>query len=164
MIRNFSGQEPIITSNSIFLAGPTTRGGLFLNSWRNIAAYLLKDFGFDGVVYIPEFEEKAAFNLEEQAAWERKCLMSAGVILFYLCRKMPDNPGLSTNVELGTYLTKKPESIVLCSPCDYDKNKYPEWAYKTEMEELGFDAVIYRNLNDSLKAAMNKLVAKSESL
>ena len=42
---------------SIFLAGPTPRSKE-VKSWRPEAIRLLKEKGFDGVVFVPEFENK----------------------------------------------------------------------------------------------------------
>lgn len=52
MIINYSDQEVIKGEKSIFLAGPTPRGENVI-SWRAEACEILKQLGFDGVVYVP---------------------------------------------------------------------------------------------------------------
>lgn len=150
---NFSNQEFIPDSNSIFLAGPTTRKSSFELSWRNTACqYLDMVLHYDGVVYVPEFDSGSLSedDLLRQMEWEKKGLMGAGAILFNLCRKFPENPGLTTNVEFGRYLTKRPNNTILCSPKDADKNRYLEWQFLDERPE----AIIYRELNSALNAAV----------
>lgn len=54
MVINYSDQEVLKGHKSIFLAGPTPRGEKNV-SWRTRACKYLKDNGFDGVVYVPEY-------------------------------------------------------------------------------------------------------------
>lgn len=93
---------------SIFLAGPTPRSNNVL-SWRPAALQILKDKGFDGVVYIPEsrdgnfgrqFTEE---EYQEQLLWENQGLKTADCILFWVPRQMDTMPALTTNVEFGLY-------------------------------------------------------------
>lgn len=154
---NFSNEEPVVDSRSVFLAGPTMRGVPYKKSWRYEACKSLSEIGFDGIVYVPMTENDVPYDLAPQANWERKCLLSAGVIVFNMCRIFPTNPGLTSNVEFGTYLAKKPRDIILCLPPDADKNKYIEWAYTTEMDELGLHYCIYRDLDSALIKAVAHL-------
>lgn len=151
MTVNYSNQDVILDKNSIFLAGPTRRDSLSADSWRTVAVEILERLGFDGVVYFPEYEgETQQVDFVNQVEWEKAGLMGAGAILFNLCRKFPETPGLTTNVEFGAYLVRKPESIVLCSPVDGDKNRYLEWMFHDVLPE----AHIYQELEDALLACM----------
>lgn len=156
MILNFSDETININKNkkSIFLAGPTLRNSTFDKSWRNEACNILKKLEFEGIVYIPEFKEgQNPFDFMNQVEWEREGLMNADIILFYIPRKLPELPGFTTNVEFGTYLIKRPNNIILCSPLNSEKNKYLEWLYLKEIP----NGIIYRELEDALNIINNKL-------
>lgn len=149
----FSDKPMVKDNNSIFLAGPTKRNNFFVDSWRKTACDYLESVGYDGTVYVPEFEaSKAPINLTAQSMWEREGLVNAGCIVFYVCRNFPEMPGLTTNIEFGTYIVRKPWNCLLCCPENANKNSYLEWLYKTEKPE----DVIYRTLEDVLDAAVNK--------
>ena len=63
---NYSDQEVIKNEKSIFLAEPTPRS-LDVETWRKEAIKILKDLGFDGVVYVPELEhDNRTFNYDNQ--------------------------------------------------------------------------------------------------
>ena len=153
MIINFSDEQPNLSKEkkSIFLAGPTVRNSKFILSWRKNACDILQNLGFDGIVYVPEFKESNnPMEFLEQAGWERQCLKNADVIVFYLCREFPEIPGLTTNVEYGMWLVKKPDACLLCSPKQYNKNRYLDWLYTQEKP----NSVIYKDLKSVLKAAI----------
>lgn len=128
----FSDQEPIVDSNSIFLAGPTRRNSKYEASWRKEAVTILKQYGFNGVVYIPEIYEDKEFGdeqLDKQIQWEWMCLDAAGIIVFWVPRKLPDMPGFTTNVEFGIYTEKKPKQVIYGHPADAEKMKYLDKRY-----------------------------------
>lgn len=155
MIINFSNEAAILDKNSIFLAGPTVRGGCFADSWRNVACNILNECKYDGVVYVPEYSEgNVSFDLTKQANWERKCLKNAGCILFNLDRKFPENPGLTTNVEFGTYTATRLGHIIMCNPKGANKNNYLEWLYNTELEDQHKVGKIYKELEEALKESI----------
>lgn len=148
---NFSDEKHIPDDNSIFLAGPTLRNSLFKNSWRKTACDILEELKFDGTVYVPEYaDSEVGVNLDKQVLWERNGLMKAKVIVFYIPRKFPELPGLTTNVEFGTYLAKKPEATILCCPKDSEKNSYLEWLYNYEKP----NSIIFTELYDVLNEAV----------
>lgn len=152
---NFSDMPPIKDDNSIFLAGPTLRNASFQESWRKEACNMLESLGFNGTVYVPEFSVgNNPPNFLEQAWWERECLLNAGCIVFYVNRKFPENPGMTTNVEFGMYLAKRPKCVFLCTPDGYDKNRYLDWLYDTEMKENNIDRKVYKTMRDVLEAAV----------
>lgn len=152
MIINFSDQEAMVNNGieGIFLAGPTMRNSSFKKSWRKDACDFLEKVGYNGIVYVPEHEDdEQSVDFMDQVDWERACLMNAKVIVFYVPRKFPDMPGLTTNVEYGTYIVKRPEAVLLCCPEGSEKNRYLEWLYE---KEKGVNN-IYRTLEDILTAA-----------
>lgn len=156
MIQNFSDQEIIIDKSkpSIFLAGPTRRNSSYEESWRKQACDFLSNFefdGFDGIVYIPEFSKgDNPFDFMNQVEWERQGLMNADVIVFFVPRKLPEMPGFTTNVEFGYYLAKRPESVLLCCPNGYEKNRYLEWLYMKDNP----NGIVFRSMPDVLVDAV----------
>ena len=82
MIINYSDQEVIKNKKSIFLAGPTPRGEN-VESWRTKACQIIKQYGFDGIVYVPEYSSwKPKTDYVNQAQWERDALANSSVIHF----------------------------------------------------------------------------------
>ena len=104
MIINYSDQEVLKGTKSIFLAGPTPRDKE-ITSWRNEACKILEKLNFDGLVYIPEYSSwKPKADYVDQAMWERKALTNASIIVFWIPRKLPEMPAFTTNVEFGYWL------------------------------------------------------------
>ena len=88
---------------------------------------VLEQLGFEGTVCIPEFKTPRPFeesDWEPQVKWERQLLDAASCILFWVPRSMPDMPGLTTNLEFGTYLQKKPCQVLLAYPKEAE---YMQW-------------------------------------
>ena len=110
----------------------------------------IEAMNFNGIVYVPEKDHAIEFNYLNQVDWERKALMTADTILFYIPRKLPEMPGFTTNVEFGMYLSKRPEAVEFCSPENAEGNRYLEWLCKEEKP----NAIIYRELNKALKACI----------
>lgn len=151
MVINFADESVIYGERSIFLAGPTLRNSYFDKSWRKFACDYLRDKGFDGIVYVPEHKfDRVQYVLDSQFGWERNALMHSKVILFNLCRTFPELPGFTTNVEFGTYTSKKPKDCIVCSPEGAEKNGYLELLYLEEYP----DGIIYRKLEEALDAAI----------
>ena len=101
---NYSDQEVIIAKKSIFLAGPTPRDEA-IHSWRPFAIKLLREIGFDGVVYVPEYSTgEILHNYDSQITWEWDALDVAGAILFWVPRKLDNMPAFTTNVEFGLFV------------------------------------------------------------
>ncbi len=151
MTINFSDEPVLYSKNSIFLAGPTLRNSSFENSWRKSACDYLEKKGFDGIVYVPENKiGNTPIVLDSQFKWERDALINSSIIVFNLCRMLPELPGFTTNVEFGTYTAKRPKSCIICSPKNAVKNTYLEILYLEENP----DGIIYRNIDDALNAAI----------
>ena len=151
MIVNYSDQVVIKGKKSIFLAGPTPRGEN-VYSWRSDACEKLKEYGFDGVVYVPEFSSwKPKSDYVDQAMWEREALTEATVILFWIPRNLSDMPAFTTNVEFGYWIHSgkviygRPESAV--------KVKYLDWLYEedcnkkpiNDLDNLLIESIILAN-------------------
>ena len=146
---NYSDQEVIKCKKSIFLAGPTPRNESVV-SWRTEACKKLKELGFDGVVYVPEYSTwKPKADYTEQAMWERIALTEATVILFWIPRCLPDMPAFTTNVEFGYWLhTNK---VIYGRPNEAEKIKYLDWLY-----ELDYHEAPYNDFNKLLENAIKK--------
>ena len=147
---NYSDQEVIKGEKSIFLAGPTPRGENS-TSWRTEACKKLEEYGFDGVVYVPEYSTwKPKEDYVDQAMWEREALTEATTILFWIPRHLPDMPAFTTNVEFGYWLhTNK---VIYGRPDDAEKIKYLDWLY-----ELDYNEKPYNNLDNLLKYSIAKV-------
>lgn len=147
---NYSDQEVIKNEKSIFLAGPTPRGEN-AKTWRTEACEILKNIGFDGVVYVPEYSTwKPKSDYVDQAMWERIALTEATVIVFWIPRSLPDMPGFTTNVEFGYWLhTGK---VIYGRPNDASKIKYLDWLYKVDYNSEPIDS-----LEELLKKAQEKV-------
>lgn len=120
---------------SIFLAGPTLRNRTVtsLRSWREDALKILEEREFNGEVIVPEFEGWGDFVTEgvdpdelweKQVDWELIGLARANVILFWVPRDLKLNPGFTTNVEYGVWITQRPNKIVLGYPEGAPKMRY----------------------------------------
>ena len=143
MIINYSDQEVIKNKKSIFLAGPTPRGEN-VESWRTKACQIIEQYGFDGIVYVPEYSSwKPKTDYVDQAQWERDALANSSVIVFWIPRFLPDMPAFTTNVEFGYWLhTGK---VLYGRPDEAKKIKYLDWLYKIDMNIEPFN-----NLEDLL--------------
>lgn len=143
MIINYSDQEVLKNQKSIFLAGPTPRGEN-AKSWRTDAYQIIEQYGFDGIVYVPEYSTwKPKADYVDQAQWERNALTNASVIAFWIPRTLPDMPAFTTNVEFCYWLhTGK---VLYGRPDDAKKIKYLDWLYKIDM-----NIEPYNNLQDLL--------------
>lgn len=115
---------PETITSAIFLAGPTPRDP-DTPSWRPEALRTLEEMGYDGVVFVPEYEGDWAEDYEysEQVEWEEKYLNMADVILFWVPRAIKGGmPAFTTNIEWGKWqFTGK---CVLGFPPDADKMNY----------------------------------------
>lgn len=146
---NYSDEEVIKGSVSIFLAGPTPRGEASL-SWRKEAVKFLEDAGFDGIVYVPEYSTwKPKEDYVDQAMWERNALESSTVIVFWIPRKLPDLPAFTTNVEFGYWLHSG--NVLYGRPDGTKKTKYLDWLYKEDYKKD-----VYNNLEDLLITAIKE--------
>ncbi len=147
---NYSDEEVIKGEKAIFLAGPTPRSKDVI-SWRKEACDILRDLGFDGVVYDPEYSNmEPRENYEDQAMWERMALTEATVIVFWVPRHLPEMPAFTTNVEFGYWLhTGK---AIYGRPDNAEKIKYLDWLY-----ELDYGIKPINDLRELLARAVKKV-------
>jgi len=134
MIVNYLNQEVIKGEKSIFLAGPTPRSS-DVETWRKEAIHILNDLGFDGIVYVPEFNnEDRTFDLIKQVWWEREALFSSSVIVFWIPRS-DVLLGYTTNIEFGYWMAKDKGKVIYGRPDNSIKNNYLDWLYQTETQK-----------------------------
>ena len=153
MTINFSDEKVIHTTNSIFLAGPTSRIHSYEQSWRKNAINILQELEFHGVVYIPEYGHGKfdQSKVEEQALWEREALESAGCVVFWVPRDVKGKmPAFTTNVEFGTYMQRKPYNVSFGYPEDADKMWYLDWLYHYELS----NGKVFHSLKETLQNAI----------
>jgi len=126
-------KAPETFTKSLFLAGPTPRNSIEVDSWRPAALKILEDKGYDGVVFIPEDQDgEFKKDYDDQVEWEERYLNMADCIVFWVPRDLtPDstgNPkmaGLTTNVEWGTWASSG--KVVYGAPADADKISYLQY-------------------------------------
>lgn len=136
---------PNFITKSIYLAGTNAKNfvGSRLVNWRESVISMLEDFGYDGVVIIPEDNPDGSYkfpnSIEEkdrylkQIEWEQKCLNSADAIIFWLPRSIPDNIGLASNFELAEYIDSGKifvGSYPTDKDTDTDRNNYFKAIFK----------------------------------
>lgn len=118
-------------NNSIFLAGPTPRSKEVI-SWRPKAINILREMGFYGTVFYPEYEDIENMNknidYNSQVEWEYRHLENCTTIVFWVPRNLKTNPAFTTNVEFGRYCADP--KIVYGRPDDAPNNKYLDWLYE----------------------------------
>lgn len=144
---------------SLFLAGPTIRKEQQKDfdgqSWRIEALNILQKIGYDGIVYVPEYSTMRDFvDKDEQFEWEWESLHSSSVIVFWVPRKFPELPAMTTNVEFGFYLSYN-KNVLYGRPDNSDKNGYLDRFYKkytkkpaySSLEKMLVDAVEILNKN-----------------
>lgn len=157
MIINYSDQDVLKGKKSIFLAGPTPRGGEVV-SWRTEACKFLEDIGFDGVVYVPEYStRRPKGDYVDQAEWEREALSNSSVIAFWIPRTLPDMPAFTTNVEFGYWIHSG--KILYGRPEEAKKIKYLDWLYKIDTNKEPYNSLeelLSNSINLANKVGVNK--------
>ena len=134
---------------SLFLAGPTPRSSA-VKSWRPEALELLKQAGYQGVVFVPELRDgKWNGKFREQVAWEEKALNMSDCIIFWIPRNLADMPAFTTNVEYGEWF--KSGKAILGAP-----KKAPKLNYLRVRGEKYF-VPQFETLNETIKAGLEIL-------
>lgn len=118
---------PETYSKSCFLAGPTPRAA-DVQSWRPEAIEILREIGYDGVVFVPE-DRSGEFHGDYmgQLEWELLNLKRTDLIVFWIPRELKTMPALTTNIELGRFCESG--RIVVGRPDDAVKMAYPDYIY-----------------------------------
>lgn len=88
---------------SVFLVGPSSREDILEYKWRAPVHHLIRQGGFDGVIYVPEPREndwsfKETFPMEI-IDWEIPRVLSSTLILSWFCRHPVQLPGRVTATE-----------------------------------------------------------------
>ena len=109
-------------TRALFLAGPTPRSPE-VPSWRPRALELLRERGFEGVVFVPEDADGSRrFDYTDQIEWESEGLALADVIVFWVPRELETMPAFTTNVEWGIW--QRSGKVVLGAPANAPKLRY----------------------------------------
>ena len=147
----YTGEDaPTSYKKSIFLVGPTPRNQS-VQSWRPAMLQTLKNAGYDGVVFSPEWRSGIFSNsYEEQVSWEQKHLRMADLIVAWVPRELNHMPAFTTNVEFGTYLDSG--KLVYGRPDNSPKNTYLDWLYQDR--ELG---PIHNSMESITQEVVNRL-------
>lgn len=149
MIINYSDEKVKKDQKSIFLAGPTPRD-INVNTWRIEAIEILKELGYDGLVYVPERKnDDRTYDYIKQTWWEREALYNANCIVFWIPRDIKTLPAFTTNVEFGYWISKNSDKIIYGRPDNSEKNRYLDWLYQTETGKRPTN-----NLKEILKGAI----------
>lgn len=118
---------------SVFLAGPTSRLGDDVRSWRPAAVGELVA-AWPGTVPLAVFTPESrggvrARHYEDQVEWETKARAAASVIMFWIPRDVRLLPGFTTNVEFGLDVGAGRPVVLGCPPdCPSpERNRYLIW-------------------------------------
>lgn len=116
----YAGEEPPESWHvSVFVAGPMPRDP-DAPSWRHGALHMIAGrWNGDGtlVVFVPEARDRHQPPVGYiSQLWEERWMAVVDVILFWVPRRMPDLPGLNTNIEYGR--TEGSGRVVLGLPPD----------------------------------------------
>ena len=146
----YAGEDaPNIIVKSIFLVGPSPRGGIGYN-WRIDALQILSEIGYDGVVFIPLSREgNMKHSYDDQIEWETKHLHMSDVIIFWIPRNLENLPGFTTNVEWGIWFDSG--KVVLGYPEGTPKINYLQ--FHADAEKL----TSYNTLRGTLEASVAKI-------
>jgi hypothetical protein len=137
--------------HALFLAGPSPRDPE-TPSWRPQAISLLAQLGYQGTVLIPEWRNwSAQVDYQAQVEWEYAGLSQAKAIVIWVPRNMVNMPALTTNVEFGYWLAKRPTHIFYGRPNGAPHTAYLDWLYSKHHNISPFD-----NLEGLLEAAIEK--------
>ena len=143
--------EDSLVSHSLFLAGPTPRS-FETPSWRPEALEILSSINYNGMVFVPERRNwKTLPSYTHQVEWEERAIAYCKVLVFWVPRRMDIMPGLTTNVEFGRWIMKKPKSISYGRPDDAEHCRYLDWIF---LKETG--KTPERMLKETLTKAINQ--------
>lgn len=140
---------------AIFLAGPTPRLKNPVPSWRPDALKILRDVGFEGTVFIPEYSTfKPMRSYTEQVEWEWAALHSSATVVFWVPRDLETMPAFTTNVEFGYYLGK--QRVVYGRPDNSPKNTYLDWLYNKVTGKIPYNS-LQATMEAAVEGSLNRV-------
>lgn len=139
---------------SIFLAGPTVRDEQtwLPQSWRFDAIKEFEAQGFDGNLFVPEFEFGSKAVTYSCPEWEYEALSNVNVIMFWVPRTQ-DLIGLTTNCEFGYWMVKRPDDIVYGRPDDAYRIYYLDFLWDKHF----LNNPIHKTLKETIKFSISKI-------
>jgi len=144
-------EAPETVTKSVFLVGPTPRAETGGESWRPAMIEALRRARYDGVVYVPETEDKEwRHSYTDQIDWEQKYLHQCDVIIAWVPRDLETMPAFTTNVEFGEFVTSG--KLVYGRPDGAPKTRYLDALYE--------DATLskpYRTLDELAMIAVRRI-------
>lgn len=142
---------PDTWERSLFLVGPSPRGGQRHHSWRPIAIDMLQDLQYDGVVFNPEpMDGLDPDEYGAQVKWECQGLEYADGIVAWVPRNLVSLPAFTTNVEFGWWMTSgKPQALGY--PIGAPKMRY----LHAHAERLGIP--VYHTLDETLQSVIDQI-------
>lgn len=143
---------PPITSDGIFLAGPTARDIDKLCGWRK-GAFEIFDEEFKCDLYIPEFRngKTSDWTYDRQVIWEISLLNHARVIMFWIPRS-EELPAFTTNIEFGEWVNSG--KIVVGCPDGAEKMDYIRTRCKFN------NIPVHKTLKETVEAAIAMFQAR----
>lgn len=122
----------VFDSDTLFMLGPVPRRA-DVPSWRPEALDILSRLKYKGTVLIPEWTHPSkATTFQVQCDWERQCLEKSRRLAFWVPRSMATLPALTTNVEFGMWLGKRPNACRYGRPFWAEHCDYLDWLYIKE--------------------------------
>lgn len=134
---------------SLYLAGPTLRNAK-ASSWRPHALKLLECSHYDGVVFVPEFQDgKRSSDDDQHMDWELEAMRRSDIILFWAPAEQDILPAAATWVEFG--LQVHSGRVIFGTPKEANGTCY--------MEKLvtQYHVASHHTLEDSVEAALTTL-------
>lgn len=108
---------------SVFLEGPTSRKEHINHNYRSQQVSLLRGFGWDGWIFVPEtrglvqfYGRATGYDFTEKEYihnWESSRIMASSRVSCWIPRDNEDQLGLNTNLELGIEIGRKLERLEL---------------------------------------------------
>ena len=142
--QQYPSDKPDLEKGVLFLAGPTYRGDN-THSWRWHALEILKELGFAGRVYVPEYHplQRGLADWDnpdfyaKQCKWEHYGIWDCATVVFWIPRHLQLLPGFTTNIEFG-YCVGASKAMVYGRPDGSPKCDYLDWMYRESFNREPF--------------------------
>lgn len=126
----------------LFLVGPTPRNPN-VESWRPKALGILRDLGYDGLVFSPEPEDgNWSGDYVGQILWEYEGLEACalfGCIAAWVPRDLENMPAFTTNIEFGLHVASG--RLLYGRPPRSPKNRYLDWMYNKKTGRMAIETL-----------------------